>query len=153
MAKPDFRKVLRSIATAIQDANLERLLSGITVTGRSVAQRVDRAVRSTGRAKRVRLHGLRISVRELAGIVGVKTGDMLKDVTRRANQKIGRTGFKIIPSASVIRRWFAFQAGREGQVARPTSGIADSDLAAARDKIATNAREQFVQAANRRRRA
>lgn len=148
MPKIDLRKTLRAIATAIQDANLDRLLTGTTVTGGSVAPRAVEPQAATGRARRARIFGIRVSLRELAGKVGVKTGAMLRDVTRRANQKIGRAGFKIIPSADVRMRWFAFQAGTERQVPRPTSGVDEATMESASAQIAADARAQFVKRAN-----
>lgn len=153
MAKPDFRKTLRAIAVATQDANLDRLLSGRTVGGGTVLPRFDeREVVVKGRARRVRLFGIRVSVKDLSGKVGVKTGAMLNDVTRRGNIKVGRVSFKIIPSPEMRARWFAFQAGTKKQPPRPTSGMTDLQIELASAQIAFEGRNQFVKIANSRRR-
>ena len=149
----DFRKELRALAARVQDENLARLLTGQTVSGGAVApHKVPAEPVLKGRAKRVRLHGIRVSLRELAGRIGVRTGAMLKDITRRANAKIGRVSFKIVPSPEVRRRWFAFVAGTKKQVARPVSGIDGPTLSDARDRIARSGRDQIVAAMQRRRR-
>lgn len=150
MGKLDLRKLLRAIATQIQDDNLDRLLSGRTVDGGVVAPRVVRSLVGAGRAKRVRILGIRVSVRDLAGNVGVKTGAALKDVTKRSNIKIGRVSFKIIPSPEVRARWLTFQAGSKHQVPRPTSGVSNERLKEANELLTGEARDQFVRAANSR---
>jgi len=159
----DFRKLLREIANKAQDENLERLLSGRAVDGSDLAERKspDQAP-SKGRASRVRIFGVRVSLRELAGRLGVKTGAMLRDITRRANVKLSRTSFKIVPSPEVRTRWFAFVKGASRnlenanatsiQPARPVSGMTGDLIAEARDQVALEARAQFVNAVNQRRR-
>ena len=156
MAKLDLRKTLRAIGQAIQDENVDRLLQGLTVDGGTVAPRVTTVTTPKGRQKRVRINGIRISVGELQGKPGVRSGDMLKDAGRRANIKVGRVSVKIIPSPAMRARWFAFMkgvnSGDHKQVARPVSGITDARMAAARDELARAAREQFVKLANQRER-
>lgn len=147
--KPDFRKTLRAQAGKVQEDNLRRLLAGETVRGGAVAPRKAQAGRSKGRARRVRILGLRVSVRELEGRVGVRTSEMLKDVTRKGNVKVGRVSFKIIPSSAQILKWRVFNAGRRGkkpQAARPVSGISTERLEEARAEITRDARRQFVSA-------
>lgn len=144
MAKVDFRKTLRAIATAVQNQNLERLLGAVKLNGGTVLPRAQEVATATGRAKRVRLFGIRVNLRDIAGKVGVGTGAMLRDVTRKANQKIGRVSFKIIPSPEMRMRWFAFQAGTKHQPPRPTSGISDTLMESATAQIAEDARNQFV---------
>lgn len=147
----DFRRTLRAIAARLQDANLVRLLAGSEVGGSSVALRVpEQGERPGVGRKRIRLNGTRHKLADLVGRAGVRTGEMLKDTVRRANIKLGRAGFKVIPSGNVKRRWWAFNAGTEHQVKRPISGITDADHKAAAEEIAAAGREQFVKHAQRR---
>lgn len=150
--KLDLRKILREIATKIQDENLDRLLTGTRVDGGPIQPRAARGVGAKGRAKRIRIFGLKVSLRELADKTGVKSGAMLKDVTKRSNQKIGRVGFKIIPSRDILIRWSVFNAGDKRQVDRPVSGVTDQVLDEARALVTTESRNQFVQGANARER-
>lgn len=154
--RPDFRKILREIATRAQDENADRLLSGASVDGGSLAPRVDHVAASTkGRSKRIRLFGIRVRVRELTGHVGVKTGEMLRDLTKRSNIKIGRVSFKIVPSPGVRVRMYAFakgvERGNHDQPARPFSGMTGALLEEARARIAQEARDQIAEALNDRR--
>src|SRR4051794_27072106 len=115
----DLRPVLRAIATEIQDENVRRLLGGQGVAGETLAPEKQPPA-ATGK-KRVRVLGVRRSLAELAAVVGIRSGAMLRDLGRRANQKIGRVGFKITPSADVRLRFFAFVNGDKHQVSRPVS--------------------------------
>ena len=157
----DFRKILREIGNRAQDENLERLLSGRTVRGEEVAQRApDTSGQIKGSKRRVRIFGVKTSVRDLAGNVGVKTGDMLKDVARRSNVKVSRLSFHITPGESQRLKWFVFVRGstrstKSGanvstQPARPVSGMSGDLITESRAQIATAARDQFVAAANQR---
>lgn len=148
--KLDLRKTLRAIAAKVQDENLDRLLAGRQVSGGSVEPRAVEPEPAGGRKKRVRILGIRVSLAELTVKVGVRSGDMLKDVTRRSNAKIGRVSFKIVPSPAVRQRWFAFNAGNSRQPPRSISGLTDAQLAAAKDEVAVDARNQFVKALQRR---
>jgi hypothetical protein len=142
--KIDLRKALRAIARAFQAANADRLLSGSSVDGGSIADRKTPAAASSSR-KRVRiLGGVRVKLAELAGRVGIASGLMLKDLTRSSNARIGRTSFKIVPSPEVMRRFFAFTAGSKHQTDRPISGVSDTELRDARDQVAEEGRAQIV---------
>lgn len=152
MAKLDLRKTLRSIASQVQDDNLERLLRGLKVNGGSIAPRLLEAAATKGRAARIRLNGVRVSLRDLVGAVGVKSGAMLRDVVRRGNIRMGRASFKIVPSREVLRRWFAFQAGTDHQVSRPTSGVSAERMEESKAEVAAESRRQFVKSANSRQR-
>lgn len=139
----DFRKTLREIATRAQDANLDRLLSAQAVRGGEIApQRPHEVSEAQGRRKRVRVFGVRIALSDLAGRLGVKSGEMLKDLTRRANIKIGRTSFKIIPSPEVALKWRAFVSGSKHQIARPVSGLSSAQISEATALLAQDARNQ-----------
>lgn len=148
--KLDLRKTLRAIATRVQDENQHRLLTGQQVSGAAVVPRAVEPPSVSGRKKRVRILGIRLSLAEISLKVGVRSGEMLKDATRRSNMKIGRVSFKIIPSAAVRQRWFAFNAGTRRQPPRSISGLTDAQLAAAKDEVAVDARNQFVKALQRR---
>jgi hypothetical protein len=156
VAKVDLRKTLRAIGNALQDENVDRLLEGLTIDGASVAPRVTTVTTPTGRQKRVRIKGVRISLRDLGGRPGIASGAMLKDAGRRANVKVGRVSVKVVPSPAMRARWFAYMKGvntaQRHQVARPVSGITDARMQEARDEIAREARNQFVKLANQRQR-
>jgi hypothetical protein len=97
----------------------------------------------TGRG-RVRVLGVRVAVKELVRL-GVRTGEMLKDLTRRGNVKVGRLSFKIVPQAKTRLRWCVFNKGRdEKQPARPVGGITAQTMEVASAEVARMAREQFV---------
>lgn len=148
----DLRKTLRAIATAAQDANLERLLTGLGVRGESLTPRALHAhAVSSGRRARVRLLGVRVALSGLVGRLGVKSGAMLKDLSRRGNIKVGRTSFRVVPSPEVILRWRVFNAGSRQQEARPVSGMSGEQLDKASAEIAREARDQFVAALRDRR--
>lgn len=146
--KFDFRTTLREIANRIQDANQARLLGGQAIAGGPLAP--DRvAAAPTKTRKRIRLDGIRVKLSELAGRVGVKTGDMLRDCVRRANVKLGRIAFRILPSQGLRLRWFVFNKGAQGrQVARAFSGIPGEVLDDAAAAIARQGRDQLVAAMN-----
>jgi hypothetical protein len=140
----DLRKPLRAIATQVQEANVARLLGGQSVSGGDLAAaKVEPSGGKPGR-RRIRVFGVRHSLADLAGRVGVKSGEMLKDLARRGNQKIKRTGFKIVPSASVWTRFFVFNKGDREQAARPVSGMTGEQLDDAAARVSTEARDQFV---------
>lgn len=144
----DFRKELRQIANAAQDANVARLLAGEAVSGGALEPEKDEAGPSASR-RRVRVFGAKIAVKQIQRL-GVKSGDMLKDASRRGNIRLGRTSFKIVPSGPIRARWFAFNAGKKNQPARPFSGMSSDLLATARDLIASAGRSQIVAKLNRR---
>ncbi len=147
--KLDLRPVLRALGARIQDENADRLLGGQDVRGNELEPAKELAEEAKGR-KRIRVLGIRVAVRELVRL-GVKTGEMLKDLTRRGNVKVGRTSLKIVPSAKTRLRWIVFNKGREGkQPARPVGGIAAARLAEAAAEVARAAREQLVVALSNR---
>jgi hypothetical protein len=150
--KIDLRKQLRAIGTAIQDDNVQRLLSGETVSGGSVEARKTPEEHKKTR-KRVRIHGARVKLEQLQEKPGVKSGDMLKDAQRRANVKVGRTTVKVGPSAEMRRRWFAFNAGTTHQPARSISGVSDSLLRSASEDLVREGRAQIVRKINEAKRA
>lgn len=145
----DFRKILRAIANKAQDANVERLLTGSTVSGGTVAAR-EQGARPTSSRARVRILGVRVKLAELVGKVGIATGAMLRDLTRRGNVKLGRLSFRIVPSAAQLLKWRVFNSGRKGQEPRPVSGMSDALIREAKDGIAREGREQLVAHLNRR---
>lgn len=151
--KPDFRKELRATGNAIQDDNARRLISGQTVSGGSVAPRKAAREKPTGRARRVRVLGARLSTKDLQGSPGVDTGAMLRDMTKRGNVKVGRTSVKITPSPDQILKVRTFIAGNKktGQPPRPVSGIDDARMKTTTDTIAKSGRDQFVANLNKRR--
>lgn len=145
--KPDFRKEIRAGLNAAQDANARRLIAGQTVKGGSVAPRKASAPARKGRAKRVRtLGGIRLSTKDLQSSPGVEDGDMLRDLTRRGNVKVGRRGGKIVPSPGQILKVRVFQAGnrKTGQPPRPISGIDGALLATIGASVARSGRDQIV---------
>jgi hypothetical protein len=148
MAKLDFRKLLRAIATAIQDENVQRLLAGVGVQGEELEPLKTEHGQITSR-RRIRVFGARVSIRDLHRL-GVKSGDLLKDLTRRSNIKIGRTSFKIIPSAENLLKWRVFIAGRVhagaggDQPARPAGGVSADRLERATRDLTVAARNQLV---------
>lgn len=144
--KLDLRPALRAIATRVQDENQDRLLQARGVRDDELAAKKGRASESTSR-KRVRILGVRAKVAELAGKLGVKSGALLKDLVRRGNIKLGRTSFRIVPSADVLLRWVVFNKGRgDKQPARRVSGITAQALEDASKEVARTAREQLVAA-------
>src|SRR5882672_10632147 len=94
--KPDLRKVFRAEAAAVQDENAERLLSGQAVSGGTIAPKAAAtwARRQAGR-RRVRVLGVRVNLSQIGGKPGIGKGDMLRELTKRSNAKVTRTGFKI----------------------------------------------------------
>lgn len=151
--KVDLRKQLRAIGNAIQDDNVSRLLSGETVSGGAVEPREAPEARPKKTRKRVRVHGARVKLEELRGNPGVKSGDMLKDASRRSNVKVGRANVKVVPDPEVRRRWFAFNAGTKHQPARSISGMSDELLKTASEDLARESREQLVRKINEAKRA
>jgi hypothetical protein len=97
----------------------------------------------------VRLFGSKIAVKNIQRL-GIKSGDMLKDASRRSNIKLGRTSFKIVPSPAIRARWFAFNAGTKNASARPFSGISDQLLTTAGSLIASAGKAQLVAKLNKR---
>lgn len=148
MAGLDFRKELRQIANAAQDANVTRLLAGEAVSGGTLEPPKSEAGPSTSR-RRVRIFGSKIAVKNIQRL-GIKSGDMLKDAGRRSNVKLGRTSFKIVPSPAIRARWFAFNAGTKNAAARPFSGISDQLLTTAGSLIASAGKSQLVARLNKR---
>ena len=139
----DLRPALRALAAKIQDENADRLLRGQGVREEELAPPKEPPQAPTGR-KRVRVLGVRVAAKELVRL-GVKTGEMLKDLTRRGNIKLGRLSFKIVPSAKTRLRWVVFNKGREEkQPPRPVGGITAQALETAKAEIARTAREQLV---------
>lgn len=145
----DFRKELRAIANRVQDENARRLLAGSAVSGSPFADRRDESSSGPETRARARVFGVRISIRKIQRL-GVATGAMLKDATRRSNVKLGRTSFRIVPSPEIRPRWFAFNAGRPTQAARPFSGVSDDVLSDAAAELARAGRDQICAAINRR---
>jgi len=147
--KLDLRPVLRLIASRIQDENQDRLLSEQGVRDEELEPRKERASAQDPGRKRVRILGVRIKLKSLSEKLGVQTGALLKDLVRRGNIKLGRLGFKIVPSADVRIRWIVFNKGREGkQPPRPVGGATAQTLESAAEEVARAAREQLVQALN-----
>jgi hypothetical protein len=144
----DLRPVLRAIAARIQDENQDRLLQARGVRDEELAPKKEAASTSSTR-KRVRILGVRVKLAQLSDKLGVKTGDLLKDLVRRGNIKVGRTSFRIVPSAELLVRWVVFNKGRaeKKQPPRPAGGITaqalDDDAAAL---VARAARDQLVAA-------
>jgi len=145
--KIDLRKTLRAIAQRIQDANAQRLVSSEAVAGGALEPRRSIPQATTSR-RRLRILGERRALAELAGAVGIATGDMLKDLVRRANIKLGRTGFKITPSSSEILKTRVFTAGDRHQAARPFSGITREQLEQAAGELVQDLRSQVVEDMN-----
>lgn len=141
--KLDLRKELRAIAGAVQEDNARRLLEGSSLGGGSLAARKTQP-HAVASKRRIRVLGERRAIAELAGNVGVASGDMLKDLTRRGNVKVGRVSFKIVPSASVLVRTRVFQSGDKRQTARPFSGMTKARIEAAAQTIAESSRNQLV---------
>lgn len=146
--KLDFRKQLRAIANEVQDQNATRLLASQAVDGGSIEPRKVEGPATTSR-RRLRVFGARVSIKDLSRL-GVRTGAMLADLTRRSTIRLGRTSFRIVPSPNVRARYWAWVKGREGQPARPTGGMTDGLLAAAADSIAKSGRDQVVAALQKR---
>ena len=139
----DLRPVLRAIAARLQDENADRLLRSVGVRDEELAPQKAPPEAVTGR-KRIRVFGVRVALKELTRL-GVKTGEMLKDLTRRGNVKVGRLGFKIKPSPETRIRWVVFNKGREDrQPARPVGGASAQALVTASTELARAAREQLV---------
>lgn len=142
----DFRKLLRSIANRTQDENQARLLASQGVNGEGIAARASEPVAAKSR-RRIRLgpEGTRVAVKDLQR-VGIRSGAMLADLTRRGNVKLGRTSFRIVPSPAVRAKYWAFVKGRRGgdQPARPTGGMTDALLADAATQVAAVGRDQIV---------
>ena len=142
----DFRKVLRAVANRTQDENQARLLASQGVNGEGIAPRAVEPVVGKSR-RRIRLgpEGTRVAVKDLQR-VGIRSGAMLADLTRRGNARIGRVSFKIVPSPAVRAKYWAFVKGRRGgdQPARPTGGMTDALLADAATQVATVGRDQVV---------
>ncbi len=139
----DLRPVFRAIAARLQDENADRLLRSQGVRDEELAPNKTPPESVTGR-KRVRVFGVRVALKELARL-GVKTGEMLRDLTRRGNIKVGRLGFKIKPSAATRVRWVVFNKGREErQPARPVGGATAQALVMAANEVARATREQLV---------
>jgi hypothetical protein len=148
--KLDVRKTLRAIAIAIQDENAERLLAGIGVRGETLAPLSAEHGEIKSR-KRVRVFGLRVQLRDLHRL-GIKSGDLFKDLTRRSNIKVGRTSFKIVPSGKNLLKWRVFISGRVSvgagggdQPARPAGGVSAERLAKATYQLCVESRNQIVQ--------
>jgi hypothetical protein len=144
----DFRTILRGIGARAQDENQDRLLSGTTVNGAPVEPRVDSGGKPTKGKKRVRVLGVRVNLGQLTKNVGVRTGAMLKDMTKRSNIRVTRTTMKIIPSNAVFKRWMVFNKGDKRQAARPISGMSPALVADASKQIAQAMREQVVRGMN-----
>lgn len=143
MAKKfDFRKQLRWIANEVQDQNATRLLASQAVDGGSIEPRKVEAPATKSR-RRLRVFGARVSIKDLSRL-GVRSGAMLSDLTRRSTIRLGRTSFRIVPSPAVRARYWAFVKGREDQVARPTGGMTDALLGTAADLVAKSGRDQVV---------
>lgn len=149
----DFRKVLRAIANRTQDENQARLLESQGVNGEAISPRAVEPVVGKSR-RRIRLgpEGTRVAVKDLQR-VGIRSGAMLADLTRRSTIRLGRTSFRIVPSPAVRSRYWAWVKGREGQPARPTGGMTDALLADAATQVATVGRDQVVAALQKRGRA
>src|SRR5207244_3157904 len=84
----DLRPILRAIAARIQDENQGRLLQGRGVRDEELAPKKEGPSEAATTRKRVRLLGVRVKLRELSGKLGVKTGELLKDLVRRGNIKL-----------------------------------------------------------------
>ena len=139
----DLRPVLRAIAARLQDENADRLLRGQGVRDEELAPKKTPPEPVTGR-RRIRVFGIRVALKELTRL-GVQTGEMLKDLTRRGNIKVGRLGVKIKPSPATRVRWVVFNKGREElQPPRPVGGATAQALATASTEIARVTREQLV---------
>jgi hypothetical protein len=142
--KLDLRRVLRAIAVRIQDANADRLLQERGVHDEELVPKRVQANEPVGR-RRVRILGVRVKLADLAGKLGVRTGELLKDLTRRGNIKLGRLSFRIVPSAETRLRWVVFNKGRgEKQPPRPVGGITAEEMEKVSAEIASTAREQLV---------
>lgn len=142
--RPDFRKSLRAAGKTIQDDNADRLLKGESVTGEEIAPDVQKKPAS-GSRKRARVLGVRVPLAQLSSRPGVKSGGMLKDLTRRGNVKVGRTSVKVVPSPEEIVKTRVFNAGRRGkQVPRPFSGISAERLDEIADDVSRDGRDQLV---------
>jgi len=149
MAKFDFRALLRKIGGEALDATIARLLSGTAVRGGIVAPLKVEA--GTAKTIRTRLKGLRFSLQKGRTTPGVETGDMLRQMNRRGNVRVTRTGFRILPPKAIQTKWFVFNVGRRrhgNQPARPVSGLTDAQIRAASEEIARDGREQLVRQAN-----
>ena len=143
--KLDLRPVFRAIAAKLQDENADRLLRSQGVRDEELVPKKAPPERVTGR-KRIRVFGVRVALKELTRL-GVKTGEMLKDLTRRGNIKVGRLGFKIKPSPETRIRWVVFNKGREErQPPRPVGGATARALVMAANELARATREQLVMA-------
>lgn len=121
----DFEKTLREQAEMCQDENRERLLAGETIDGGSVVPDKD------GKTEQL----------------GVRTGALLADVTRRENIRADKTGFVIKPSPDQAVKWTVLNDGRTEhgvQPARPISGISTERHKEIADAIARDARDQLV---------
>jgi len=121
----DFEKTLREQAEKCQDDNRARLLAGETLDGGSVVPDKD------GKTEQL----------------GVRTGALLADTTRRENIHADRTSFVVKPSPDQFVKWAVFNQGRTEhgvQPARPISGISKERHEEIAAEIATDARDQLV---------
>jgi hypothetical protein len=143
--KIDLRPILRALAARIQDENQDRLLQARGVRDEELAPKREGPSEPKTR-KRVRILGVRVKLQDLSGKLGVRTGELLKDLVRRGNVKLGRLSFRIVPSsAELVLRWTVFNKGRgDKQPARPVSGITAQALQQASAEVARSAREQLV---------
>ena len=146
--KFNFRAVLKEIAQGVQQRNLERLLVGERAGGGNIAPlRQSTLIRKSGKGVRARVLGQRAT---FAQRPGVATGFMMREMTRAGTIRIRKYSFKIIPRAEVMPRWFVFNAGRPGQVARPISGMTPTQMEDAAKKIAKSGLVQITKALNKR---
>ena len=112
--KFNFRKLFRKIAREVQQENLTRLLAGREITGSPVEPLATRtlATKSTKKTMRLRVLGMRISLGDLLQRPGVRSGKMLKNLTKASNIKVRKNGFKIVPKDSeMVKRWIIYNAG------------------------------------------
>ena len=125
--KLDFSKVLREQAEKIQDENVARLLAGQTVAGGGVAPRKD----------------------EPAGTPGVRTGELLRALSRRDNVRVGPLWLRVTVGRDQLVKWVVFNAGRTRrgtQPARPVSGISEARYAEVATEVARELKAQLVRA-------
>lgn len=140
--KLDLRAALRAVAAKVQDENADRLLQGQGVRDEELPPAKE-PPEPKGRG-RVRVLGVRVALKELVRL-GVRTGEMLKDLTRRGNIKVGRLSFRIVPKPTTRLHWCVFNKGREGkQPPRPVGGITAQTMEVASASLARAMREQLV---------
>lgn len=125
----DLSPILKRLGERIQDENAARLREKETLSGRTIAPRAKTTAKK--------------------GELGQRSGDMLADLTNRANIRATATSLKVLSSPKTILRWIVFNHGRAPgrsgtQPPRPVGGISRETFAEFTAEIAAASRDQLA---------